>query len=390
MNKRIILIVLDSAGIGALPDAALFGDEGANTIGHIYQTIKGFRLDNMERLGLGNIEGVDFIDGVPYPKGAFGKLAEMSAGKDTTTGHWEIAGIITQEPFPTFPNGFPDALVNALTESTGRRYLCNKPISGTEAIKLYGAEHIETGAPILYTSADSVLQIAAHEDVIPCEELYAICRKARKIADDYQILRVIARPFIGEDPDHFIRTANRRDFSIPPQDNNMLVKITSAGLTVSAVGKIDDIYAGHGISRSVHTKSNKDGIEKIHAYMQAADNGLIFANLVDFDMLYGHRNDVEGYACALRAFDGALPGILAKLKENDILMITADHGCDPSTASTDHTREYIPLLVYGSGVSPANLGVRKTFADIGATVCDYLGVRPPENGESFLPLILPR
>jgi phosphopentomutase len=339
-------------------------------------------------LGLNNIDGVGLPHKYPAPESAYGKLNEKSAGKDTTTGHWEIAGIITQKPFPTFPDGFPQPLIEALSHATGRRYLCNKPMSGTEVIKLYGMEHIKTGSPIIYTSADSVLQIAAHENVIPCDALYDICRTARKIVDEYQILRVIARPFIGQDPAHFTRTPNRRDFSIPPDKNNMLAHIASAGMQVSAIGKIEDIYAGCGVTQSVHTKSNDAGITKIHECMNTAKTGLIVANLVDFDMLYGHRNDIPGYADALRAFDDALPAIVSALNENDILMITADHGCDPSTASTDHSREYIPLLAYGHKVKAANLGIRNTFADIGATICDYLGVKPLENGESFLPLIL--
>lgn len=388
MNKRVILIVLDSAGIGALPDAAIYGDEGSNTLGHIYNTVANFKLENMERLGLGNIDGVHYIGKFPVPEGSYGKLAEASAGKDTTTGHWEIAGIITEKPFPTFPNGFPRALVEAFTRATGRKVLCNMPMSGTEVIKKYGMEHIRSGSPIVYTSADSVLQIAAHENIISCDTLYEICRTAREIANEYQILRVIARPFIGDSPDNFTRTPNRRDFSIPPQENNMLVNIASAGLPVSAIGKIEDIYAGRGVTASIHTISNADGIAKICDFMQNTQTGLIFANLVDFDMLYGHRNDITGYAEALRAFDAALPGILSEMKQDDILMITADHGCDPTTASTDHSREYIPLLIYGSNISSVNIGIRNTFSDIGATICDYLGVLKPNNGESFLPVIL--
>ncbi len=389
MKKRIILIVLDSAGIGELPDASEYNDAGSNTIGNIYKNINNFCLPNMEKLGLTHIQDCGIKKAMDIiPDGAYGKLAELSKGKDTTTGHWEIAGIITKEAFPTYPNGFNNEIIEKFKADTGLDILCNKAISGTEAIKIYGQEHIQTGKVIVYTSADSVFQIAAHESIIPLDRLYDICIKARKICDKYNILRVIARPFVGDNPNNFKRTSNRRDYSISPKCPNMLTNLNDAGIKVCAIGKISDIYAGTGITQSFHIVSNIDGIQKISNAMQSFDSGLIFANLVDFDMLYGHRNDIAGYADALKEFDNNLPLLINDMQENDILIITADHGCDPSTSSTDHSREYIPIMIYGDSVKSYDLGIRETFADIGATVCDYFNVSPTENGKSFLHKII--
>lgn len=385
--KRVFLIVLDSCGAGEMPDAARFGDTGCHTLKRIAASPR-FRADNLLQMGLGNIDGLSFLGEAPAPTAACARMAERSQGKDTTIGHWEIAGVISPAPLPTYPNGFPPEIIRAFSEATGRGVLCNRPYSGTEVIRDFGQRHMDTGDLIVYTSADSVFQIAAHEDTVPIEQLYDYCRMARDIlTGPHAVGRVIARPFTGAFPD-FKRTVNRRDFSLQPPKATMLDAIAGAGQTVIAVGKISDIFAGRGVTEWVPTHNNEEGMA---AALQAAKRefeGLCFINLVDFDMLYGHRQDVDGYAAALTAFDGWLPSFLAELKPEDLLMITADHGCDPGDNSTDHTREYTPLLIIGDAVRPVNLGTRGTFADIAATVTDYLKAPFSGAGESLLPQIL--
>lgn len=385
--KRIFLVVLDSVGIGEMPDAAEFGDAGSNTVKAASKSAY-FAMPNMQKLGLFDIDGICEENIMPAAgsamQGAVARMKERSRGKDTTTGHWEIAGLVSEESMPVFPDGFPKELLDALEQATGRKILCNKPYSGTQVIRDYGREHCETGALIVYTSADSVLQIAAHEEVIPVAKLYEICEKARKICTGkWGVGRVIARPFVGSYPD-YTRTANRHDFSLLPPAKTMLNYLSEAGLTVAAVGKINDIFAGSGITEFVRTRDNAEGIERTLEYMKKDFTGLCFVNLVDFDMLYGHRNDVDGYAKALTYFDSKLPELLAGLREDDLLMITADHGCDPETPSTDHSREYVPLVMYGDRVKAGtNLGTRDGFADIGATVLDCFGVKGEIAGKSL-------
>lgn len=385
--KRVFLIVLDSCGAGEMPDAAAFGDHDCNTLLRISKSEK-FSAVNMCKLGLGDIDGLAFLGKEPQPTAAFARMAERSRGKDTTIGHWEIAGVVSAEPLPTYPNGFPPAVIDAFRQATGRGVLCNRPYSGTEVIKDFGEQHVKTGDLIVYTSADSVFQIAAHEDVVPLETLYAYCEAARKIlCGKHAVGRVIARPFAGSAPD-FYRTKNRRDFSLAPPKETMLDAIERSGGDVIAVGKISDIFAGRGVTQAVHAHDNTEGMA---AALTLADEdffGLCFINLVDFDMLYGHRQDVDGYAAAFAAFDRFLPQFLKKMRKEDILLITADHGCDPGDDSTDHTREYTPLLLCGAPIQPTNLGTRSTFADIAATVTDYLGVPFAGAGESLLPQIL--
>ena len=384
--KRVFLIVLDSLGIGEMPDAAAFGDKDCNTLKRISASPE-FCIDNLFKMGLGNIDGVNFLKKAELPSAAFARMTELSAGKDTTIGHWEIAGVVSDSPMPTYPDGFPNEILDEFSKKTGRGVLCNKPYSGTKVIADYGEEHIKTGDLIVYTSADSVFQIAAHEDIVPPETLYEYCRMAREIlVGDHAVGRVIARPFVGNYPD-FTRTSNRHDFSVEPPKETLLDAIKSANKTVYAVGKIFDIFAGKGVTQKVFTTSNLDGIEKTLKALDTDFNGLCFINLVDFDMLYGHRQDINGYAKALTEFDRYLPEITTKMRDDDILVITADHGCDPGDASTDHTREYTPLIVYGKSVKPINLGTRKTFADIAATVADYLDVDFKCDGESFLDII---
>lgn len=385
--KRIFLVVLDSVGIGELPDANLYGDVGSHTL-YAASTSAFFNMPNMKKLGLFQIDGVREKFTEIANEGAFegtiARMAESSKGKDTTIGHWEIAGIISEKPFPTYPKGFPQELLKAFEEKTGRRVICNLPYSGTDVIRDYGKEQVDTGALIVYTSADSVFQIAAHEEIVPLEELYNYCRIARELLiGEHSVGRVIARPFVGEYP-NYTRTANRHDFSLVPQ-TTMMDQLKEAGFRTRAVGKINDIFAGKGVTDTVRTHSNAEGIEMLIERVGENFEGLCFVNLVDFDMLYGHRNDVDGYAKALTYFDEQLPGILNGLKEEDILMITADHGCDPSTVSTDHSREYIPLVIYGKPVVQGrNLGTRKTFADIAATILDYFKVSSKVAGTSFL------
>ena len=383
---RVIWIVLDSFGVGSLPDAKAYGDDGANTLLHIAENAKGFSLPNMESLGLGNIEAAPGVAATDQPRGAWGKARERSAGKDTTAGHWEMAGVITPEKFPTFPNGFPADFLKAFEKAIGRGTLGNCVASGTEIIERLGPEHLRTGRPIVYTSADSVFQIAAQEDVIKLDELYKICKIAREmLKGPLGVGRVIARPFIGT-PGHFVRTAERRDFSLAPVGVTVPDLVKEAGLPSVAIGKIHDIFAGRGFTESIHTENNDDGVQKTLDAMDRVHEGLLYTNLVDYDMKYGHRRDVQGYADALMAFDRRLPEITKKMGPEDLLILTADHGCDPTWHGTDHTREYIPMLFYGPRVRPVSLGERATYADEGATVADFLGVKAPAAGESMLPL----
>ena len=383
------LLVLDSLGIGALPDAHLYGDAGCNTLRSISRSAN-FEACNLRKLGLFNIDGVTCGEAVPAPSGAFARLAEVSKGKDTTIGHWEIAGVESKRPLPTYPNGFPEEIIRAFEAATGRKTLCNLPYSGTDVIRDYGERHMQTGDLIVYTSADSVFQVAAHENVVPIEQLYEYCEQARAIlTGEHAVGRVIARPFVGQAP-NFTRTSNRHDFSLAPPATTMLDELAQSGRDVLSVGKIVDIFAGRGITDFVRTRNNDDGIARTMEMLDRDFEGLCFVNLVDFDMVYGHRNDVDGYAKALASFDRALEEILAKLRVEDILMITADHGCDPGDESTDHTREYVPLLMCGKPIKPGvNLGTRRTFSDIGATILEYLGVEPQKiKGESMLKEVL--
>ena len=387
MIKRVFLIVLDSLGIGEMPDANSFGDRGANTLKRISHSPE-FKVDNLIRLGLGNIDGIDYLNRAESPLAAVGRMTEKSAGKDTTIGHWEIAGLVSKKAMPTYPNGFPDEVIDEFSRLTGRGVLCNSTYSGTDVIRDYGLEHIQTGKLIVYTSADSVFQIAAHEDVVPPEKLYEYCRIARKIlCGEHAVGRVIARPFSGEYPD-FKRTSRRHDFSLLPPKETLLDAIKSAGKSVIAIGKITDIFAGQGITESIFTTSNSDGMEKTMDTLDRDFDGLCFTNLVDFDMVYGHRQDIDGYASALSGFDKWLGDFTAKMKESDLLIITADHGCDPGDKSTDHTREYTPLIVYGKGVKPTNLSTRGSFADIAAFIKDTLSVEFDGDGDSFAEQIL--
>jgi len=387
--KRIFLIVLDSFGIGAMPDSEAFGDVGVNTLAACAKSDK-LVIPNMVAAGLGNIDGVACLPKTDTPTGAVARLQEASMGKDTTIGHWEIAGIVSPEPLPTYPEGFPQEVLEAFEAATGRGCLCNLPYSGTDVIRDYGQEHLDTGKWIIYTSADSVFQVAAHEQKVPLEELYDACHKARNILrGKHGVGRVIARPFVGDAVNGFKRTANRHDYSLEPPARTMLDAIKEAGLSSIAVGKIHDIFAGYGDTEFVFNKSNTNGMEHATHYAAQDFHGLCFVNLVDFDMLYGHRRDVDGYAGALAEFDSWLGEFLPTLGDEDLVMITADHGCDPAyTATTDHTREYVPLLVLGRQVKPVNLGTRKSFADIAATVTELLGVAYETSGKSFAKEIL--
>ncbi|MDD4290829.1 MAG: phosphopentomutase [Clostridia bacterium] len=382
--KRVFLIVLDSFGIGEMPDADLFGDCGSDTLGAVVKS-EYFNMPNMRRLGLFNIEGAASKEhAVEEPFGSFCRLGELSMGKDTTIGHWEIAGVVSHKPLPTFPQGFPQELLDEFSRRTGRGVLCNRPYSGTQVIADYGLEHLKTGKLIVYTSADSVFQVAAHEEAVPVKELYRYCEIARELLKgDLGVGRVIARPFVGEYPE-FTRTSNRHDFSLAPPSDTMLDKMSANGLDAIGVGKIYDIFAGKGLTEFVRIKNNNDGMQRTFEYQKKPFNGLCFVNLVDFDMLYGHRNDVDGYAKALTEFDSDLSVFLRNMEEDDVLMITADHGCDPSTPSTDHSREYVPLVIYGNRIRQGiNLHTRMGFCDIAATVLDIFGMRGVE-GTSFL------
>ncbi len=384
---RVFLIVLDSFGVGNAPDAAAFGDEGSNTFKACYNFGK-LNIPNMKKLGLFNIDGVDFGEREKEPLGAYARLVEESAGKDTTIGHWEIAGIISEKPLPVFPDGFPDEVIKEFEKRTGRKTLCNKPYSGTEVIKDYGAEHMKTGALIVYTSADSVFQVAANENVVPVKKLYEYCEIARDILKgDYAVGRVIARPFVGTSPENFVRTSNRHDFSLLPPSKTMLDILKDNGKDVLSVGKIIDIFAGQGITAFIRTVSNADGMVKTAEFQKKDFDGLCFVNLVDFDMKYGHRNDVAGYTNALNEFDIALGDFMKNMRGDDVLMLTADHGCDPSTPSTDHSRECVPLLICGNNVKSGNLGTRKGFTCIAKTILSMFNLKNTFFGEDLAPEI---
>ncbi len=384
MVNRVIWIILDSVGMGELPDAARFHDEGSNTLGNLAAAVE-LSIPNMRKLGLGNIEGMKNILPVEKPKGCYGRLGEISDGKDTTTGHWEMVGIYSKQPFPTYPNGFPEEILEEFKRKAKLKgILGNCAASGTEIIKQLGTEHVKTGYPIVYTSADSVFQIACHEEIYSPKQLYQMCEIAREmLKGEHAVARVIARPFVGEEG-NFVRTANRRDFSLKPPMDNLLVRMKEAGLDVIAVGKIEDIFDKVGITEAVHTKDNMDGVQKTIQYMKEESKGLIFTNLVEFDMKWGHRNDVSGYAKGLEEFDKVLPDIIKAMKEEDILIINADHGCDPTTLSTDHSREYVPLLLYGKELKEnIDLKTGKTFANIGQTIAEIFKLPTLNIGESF-------
>ncbi|MDU4939080.1 MAG: phosphopentomutase [Clostridium sp.] len=384
--KRVVLIVLDSVGVGEMPDAQMYGDKGSHTLDHTFEACNGLNIPNLKKLGLGNIDGVKALGKEESVIGAFGKGSEKSIGKDTVTGHWEIGGVILDKPLNTYPDGFSDKIINEFKEKAKiDGILGNKVASGTAIIEELGEEHVKTGYPIIYTSADSVFQIAAHEEVVGLDNLYKMCEIAREMLVGEDVVgRVIARPFVGE-VGSFKRTSNRRDYALDPFGKTALEYIKENGMSVAAVGKIEDIYNGKGVTEAVHIKNNMDGVDKTLEYMDKIDNGLIFTNLVDFDMLYGHRNDPKGYGKAIEDFDGRLNEIYSKLRDEDILIITADHGCDPTTESTDHSREYIPILVYGKQVKGGTeLGIRDSFTDIGKSVLDYLGIDNNLEGKSFI------
>lgn len=387
---RIVLIVLDSVGIGAMPDAHLYGDEGSNTLVNTARAIGGLHLPNMGRLGLGRLADIPGVKPVDPAEGIFGKMMEKSPGKDTTTGHWELAGVVLKKPFDLFPNGFPEELIREFEKRTGRKVIGNKPASGTEIIRELGPLHEKTGALIVYTSADSVFQIAAKKEIVPLEELYRYCEIARQLLNEngYKVARVIARPFTGEWP-NYVRTPERRDFSLEPEGKTLLDVLTESGIPVLGVGKIADIFAGRGVTENFKTKDNNDAVDKIVWLLkERKGDSLIFANLVDFDTKYGHRNDYVSYAKALEEFDRRLEEILERLEREDVLFITADHGCDPTTPSTDHSREMVPVLGYGELLKKnVDIGTRETFADLGQTIADIFGVSPLENGTSFKDLI---
>ena len=387
--KRIFLIVLDSFGIGAMPDSEAFGDVNVNTLAAC-ATSPELKIPNMIAAGLGNIDGVSCLPKVEKTTGAYARLTEKSMGKDTTIGHWEIAGVVSENPLPTYPEGFPQEVLKAFEEATGREVMCNLPYSGTDVIRDYGEAQLDSGKWIVYTSADSVFQVAANEEHIPLEELYDACHKARNILrGKHGVGRVIARPYVGKSKADFKRTSNRHDYSLEPPKATMLDAIKAAGLDSIAVGKIHDIFAGYGDTEYVYNKSNANGMEHALNYANKDFHGLCFVNLVDFDMQFGHRRDIPGYAKALTEFDSWLPSLMEKLGQEDLVMITADHGCDPSyTATTDHTREYVPLLILGKQVKPVNLGTRASFADIAATVTDLLGVEYETEGKSFVKEII--
>ena len=385
MFKRISVIILDGVGIGAAPDAADYGDEGTNSIANVAEVLGGIALPNMGKLGLGNITAIKGVPATNSPKGGYGKMQPMSAGKDTMSGHWEMMGIYLPEPAPTYPEGFPDEIMDEFEEKIGRKTLANRPASGTEIIKELGEEHMRTGKPIIYTSADSVFQIAAHEAVIPVDELYEMSKTAREILiGRHAVGRVIARPFVGDSAENFTRTDRRRDFSRAPESDTVLDKLYAAGYDVWSVGKIDDIFVHRGITRKNHTLGNKESTQTTLELLEEDFNGLLFVNLIEFDMIYGHRNDPQGYYNALKAFDDAVPEIQKRLSEDDLVIVSADHGVDPTTKSTDHSREFVPLLVFGPKVRGLDLGIRKSFADVGATITENFKLAPPEIGTSFL------
>jgi phosphopentomutase len=385
--KRAVILVLDGVGAGEAPDAGAYGDTGSNTLGHVARAVGGFNLPVLAEYGLGNVLDLEGMPREAEANGAWGRMQPASAGKDSTTGHWEIAGVHLDKPFPTYPNGFPQNVVDEFVRLTGRGVIGNVVGSGTDILDRFGPEHMKTGSWILYTSADSVFQVAAHEEVVPLSELYAACEAARAmLVPPNDVSRVIARPFEGA-AGHFRRTANRRDFSIEPPGETLLDALAAAGISRHGVGKVDDLFAKRSIV-SQHTASNAEGIDLIRDWLSGSESGLLFANLVDFDQLYGHRNDVAGFYNSLREFDFALPSITSALREDDLLFITADHGNDPTTVSTDHAREMAPLLAIGNRVQPVDLGVRRTFSDLGATVAEWLGVSFRGKGESFLPILI--
>ena len=386
--NRVILIILDGVGIGHLPDAEAYGDVGSHSLRHCAEAVGTLRLPNLEAMGLGCVDAIPGVEPVTAPTAGYGKMAERSAGKDTSTGHWEIAGLILSRAFPTYPEGFPEEILRPFSEAIGRGVLGNVAASGTEIIERLGREHMETGRPIVYTSADSVFQIATHVDVIPLESLYEMCEVASRITKPLKICRVIARPFHGE-PGSFERLPDRRDYSLEPLGATVVDTLVEKGVLVRGVGKVDDIFGGRGVSPCIHTKDNADGMKRILEACAEMDRGLLFANLIDFDMRFGHRRNPEGYAGALREFDAFLPELTSTMDERDLLIITADHGNDPTWPGTDHTREHVPLIAWRPGMSGGiDLGVRETFADVGATLSEALSVPPPQAGTSFLPLLI--
>ncbi|MGL4362668.1 MAG: phosphopentomutase [Cellulosilyticaceae bacterium] len=386
--NRFIWIVLDSVGIGEMHDSSQYGDVGVNTLENVYKYNKGLDITNLVELGLGNIDGITALPKSDKVIGNYARLNEYSKGKDTTTGHWEMVGIPTNIPFPTYPNGFPQNIMDAFEEAIGTKTIGNYASSGTEILEELGKRHMETGYPIVYTSADSVFQIAAHDDIIPLKRLYEMCEIARKLlVGEHEVSRVIARPFTGK-PGHFVRTNNRHDYAVTPPSENLLCYAKDSGLDVVAIGKIEDIFNKKGITQAIHTESNEEGIEQTINAIRENTKGIIFTNLVDFDMKWGHRNDAKSYGIGLEAFSRELPHIIAELKKEDVLIITADHGCDPTTKGTDHTREAVPLLVYGKNIQKGkNLGTRNSFADIGQTISEVFGLKKLEIGESFYDLI---
>lgn len=387
-KKRAILMVLDGVGLAALPDAKAYGDEDAATLPHVARACGGLNLPNLQRLGLGSLADIKGVPPLAAPIGAYGRLAEQSAGKDSIVGHWELTGVVVEKPFATYPQGFPAELVDAFSEVIGMRPLGNVSSGGISILKQYGAEHVRTGRPILYTSVDSVFQVAAHEEILSPSELYQLCQEARRLVDDYGIARVIARPFNGNEADGFRRTQRRKDFPVPPPQNTLLDCLSRQGLVVSAIGKIEDLFAGRGISRSVATIDNADGMHKTLAALEKLDEGVLAVNLIDFDMVYGHRKDATGFGRALESFDVWLPQLGQTMRKDDLLIITADHGCDPTTPGSDHTREYVPVLVWSkSMLSGMALGDRQSFADVGATLTEYFGVTGIAAGESFFDLL---
>jgi len=385
MIRRVILIILDACAIGELPDARLYQDQGSNTLVNTAKAVGGLKLPNLERLGLGNIDTILGVNPNASAVANFGKMAELSVGKDSTTGHWEIMGLILKKLFPVYPHGFPPEIIGKFEKAIGRKVLGNKPASGTEIIKELGEEHIKSGKPIVYTSADSVFQVAAHEEIIPVDGLYKMCTIARNIlVGKHAVSRVIARPFVGK-PGAFKRTERRKDFSLAPPSETVLDILKRNGIPVLGMGKIEDLFAGKGLTQSIHTKNNSDGMDKLVEAIRLFKTGLIFINLVDFDMLWGHRNNPSAFAAGLEEFDRRLPEITELLEKEDILIITADHGCDPTTPSTDHSREYVPLLVYGRSIaSNINLGIRESFSDVGATIAEIFNVEGTGKGKSFL------
>jgi phosphopentomutase len=381
----VILIILDGVGLEALPDAADYGDEGAATLPHVAEACGGLNLPNLQRLGLGNLADIKGVAPHPEPCGAYGRLAERSVGKDSVVGHWELAGVVLDEPFATYPQGFPDQLIKKFTEIAGMKPLGNVPASGISILKSYGAEHVRTGRPILYTSVDSVLQIAAHEDILPLQKLYELCQACKGLVDEYKLARVIARPFVGSECEGYRRTPRRKDFATPPPRATLLECLTACNYTVSTVGKISDLFAGRGISRSTSTSDNADGMQKTLLELNTLGQGLLMVNLIDFDMAYGHRKDAVGFGLALEEFDAWLPQLCELMQQHDLLVVSADHGCDPTSPGTDHTREYVPVLVWSKAMQAGvNLGDRQSFADIGTTLAAYFSVSGVDAGVSFI------